>query len=227
MGYCKLQIGCMLIILYIVFLYWKECRRFHQRKKQSIFDGLLGLGFLCVLFDGLTAYTVNHLKSVNEIVNRILHLCFLISLDLFIFLLFIYMISITIGLPKKTGKIILVYSPFVINVIIVVMNIQNLEYFEGEVSNYSMGMSAYTCFIMAGIYIFLSLTIFFSCWRDIEKNKRLNIFTYLFVLACITGYQMFHPQALLSSICVTIIVLGVYANQENPLVSELLTIITK
>lgn len=221
MGYCKLQIGCMLVILYILFIYCKECRRFHQRKKLSVFDGLLGLGFLSILFDGLTAYTVNHLDTVNEMVNRMLHLCFLISLDLFIFWLFIYMISITTGVPKRAGKIVLLYSPFVVNVIIVVLNIQTLEYYEGEITNYSMGISAYTCFIMAAVYILLSLIIFFGRWRDIENNKRVNIFTYLFVLACITAYQMAHPQALLSSICVTIIVLGVYANQENPSVLEL------
>ncbi len=221
MEYCKLQIGCVSIILYILFIYCKERRRFRQKHKISVFDGLLGFGLMCVLFDGLTAYTVNHLETVNEMVNRILHLFFLLSLDLFIFWLFIYMLSITTGLPERKSKRVFLYSPFFINVILVVLNIHTLEYYEGEISNYSMGISAYTCFIMAGIYILLSLTIFFRRWRDIEKNKRVNIFTYLFVMAYITVYQMLHPQALVSSICVTIIVLGVYVNLENPSVTEL------
>ena len=221
MEYCKLQIGCVSIILYILFIYCKERRRFRQKHKISVFDGLLGFGLMCVLFDGLTAYTVNHLETVNEMVNRILHLFFLLSLDLFIFWLFIYMLSITTGLPERKSKRVILYSPFFINVILVVLNIHTLEYYEGEISNYSMGISAYTCFIMAGIYILLSLTIFFRRWRDIEKNKRVNIFTYLFVMAYITVYQMLHPQALVSSICVTIIVLGVYVNLENPSVAEL------
>lgn len=221
MEYCKLQIGCVSIILYILFIYCKERRRFRQKHKISVFDGLLGFGLMCVLFDGLTAYTVNHLETVNEMVNRILHLFFLLSLDLFIFWLFIYMLSITTGLPERKSKRVILYSPFFINVILVVLNIHTLEYYEGEISNYSMGISAYTCFIMAGIYILLSLTIFFRRWRDIEKNKRVNIFTYLFVMAYITVYQMLHPQALVSSICVTIIVLGVYVNLENPSVTEL------
>lgn len=74
--YCKLQICCMLIILYIIFIYRKERRRFGQKRQLSVFDGLLGLGMLEVLFDGLTAYTVNHLDMVNDAVNRVLHLFF-------------------------------------------------------------------------------------------------------------------------------------------------------
>ena len=93
--YCKLQIGCMLIILYIIVTYCKECRRFRQKHRLSVFDGLLGLGLVCVLFDGLTAYTVNHLESVNEIVNRILHMFFLLSLDSFIFCFFIWLTSVS------------------------------------------------------------------------------------------------------------------------------------
>ena len=74
---------------------------------------------------------------------------------------------------------------------------------------------------MAGIYILLSMFIFFRRWRYIERHKRVSIFTYLFVLACVTAYQMIFPQSLLSSIAVTVIVVGAYMNQENPAVAEL------
>lgn len=220
MEYCKLQIGCMVIILYIGFIYLKECRRFQQTHRWSVFDGLLGLGILSVFFDGATAYTVNHLDRVNETVNLCLHLFFLLSLDFFIFWLFLYMISITTGMPKRRNRLLL-YIPFLVNVVLVVGNISTLKYCEGELSNYSMGISAYTCFVMAGIYTLLSMFIFFRRWRYIERHKRVSIFTYLLVLACATGYQMFFPQALLSSIAVTVIVVGAYVNQENPAVAEL------
>ena len=219
--YCKLQIGCILVILYTMFIYYKELRRFRQKHKPSLFDGLLMLGLVCVLFDGLTAYTVNHLDVVDKLVNQVLHLFFLVSLDSFIFLLFLYMLSITAGFPKKQGITFLLNLPFIVNIIIVVVNIPNLQYHEGEISNYSMGMSAYTCFAMAAIYIVFSMVIFLKRWRYTEKHKRVSVFTYLLILVCVTGYQMFHPQALLSSICVTVIVLGVYMNQENPAVNEL------
>lgn len=219
--YCKLQMGCMLIILYIVFIYYKECRRFKQKHRFSIFDGLLVLGMVCLFFDGATAYTVNHLDSVNKLVNQVLHLFFLSSLDAFIFMLFLYMLSITAGFPKKKSSIGLLCFPFIVNVLVVVVNMPALQYYEGKITNYSMGISVYTCFIMVAVYILFTVAIFFSHWKYIESHKRISIFTYLLVLVCITVYQMLHPQALLSSLCVTIIVLGVYVNQENPTVEEL------
>ena len=221
MEHCKLQIACMLIILYILFMYCKECKRYERKDRISMFDALLAVGIFSVFFDGVTAYTVNHLDQVNKTANMIFHLCFLVGLDCFIFRLFVYMLSITAGLPKKKSGNWLMYIPLIVNVVLVVINMPNLKYIEGEVSNYSMGMSAYTCFAMAAIYILTSIVIFFSRWRYIERHKRISVLTYLLMLAIITLYQMFHPQALLTSLCVTMIILGVYLNQENPSVLEL------
>lgn len=221
MEYCKLQLGCMLIILYIVFIYCKECRRFKIKHRFSIFDSLLILGIVCIFFDGATAYTVNHLETVNGFVNQVLHMFFLLSLDGFIFLLFLYMLSITAGFPKKKEQICLLFFPFLLNVLVVVVNMPTLQYYEGAITNYSMGISVYACFVMAGVYSLFTIVIFFGRWKYIESHKRISIFTYLLVLTCITVYQMFHPQSLLSSLGVTIIVLGAYVNQENPTVEEL------
>ena len=221
MEHCKLQIGCMLIILYIIFMYFKEHKRFKQKHKITIFDALLFIGAIEIFFDGLTAYMVNHLDTVNSIINRIGHMLFLLSLDSLIFLLFLYIVSITIGLPRQKRYRGLLCSPFFVNVILVIVNMPTLKYYEGEISNYSMGVSAYTCFIMAGIYILFCLVVFLGRWQYMEKHKRSSIFTCLMALAVVTGYQMFHPQALLSSLCVTIIVLGIYLNLENPSVAEL------
>lgn len=221
MEHYKLQLGCMLILLYIVVVYYKECRRFHRKGRPTIFNGLLGIGMLSVLFDGITAYTVNHLDKVNGLVNLICHMFFLLGIDSFIFLLFLYMLSITTGLPKRRSRRCILYAPFVVNVAVVILFMPQLEYRSGELSNYSMGISAYTCFIMAGIYILFTLAVFLGRWKYIESHKRLSIMTYLLVLLGVTGYQLFYPQSLLSSIGVTIIVIGVYVNQENPTVEEL------
>lgn len=221
MGYCKLQIGCMLIILYILFVYVKDKKRFSRKEPWTVFDTLLILGVTEILFDGLTAYTVNHLEETGKVINGLLHMCFLLSLDVFIFVLFLYMISITTGLPKKRSRRIFLYSPFLLNVILVVLNMPSLQYYSGELSNYSMGVSAYTCFAMAAVYISLSIFIFFKRWRYIERHKRSSVFTYLLLLAGIAVYQMIHPQALITALCITMIILGAYINQENPAVAEL------
>lgn len=221
MQYYKLQMGCMMILLYIAFLYWKERGKYHKKHKLRIFDYLLVVGIISVLFDGITAHTVNHPDVVAPMVNMICHMFFLLSLDTLIFLLFLYMRAITERIPKPKKYGMLLYIPYILNVLVVVVFMPQLKYHEGEISNYSMGISAYTCFIMAGVYILLSWVTFFKRWKYVERHKRFGIFTYLAVLFCVTTFQMLHPQALLSSIAVTTIIIGVYINQENPVIEEL------
>lgn len=221
MEHIKLQIGCLIVLLYIAFIYLCQCRRYSQTLKQTLFDELLMLGIASVVLDGVTAFTVNHLELVSITVNKILHVLFLISLDSVIFVLCLYMLYITDHQPKsRIGKVI-ISAPYAISVIWVICNVNSLEYIDGAISNYSMGTSAYTCFIMAAVYIVLTIIIFFKRWNYIESHKRLSILTYLLVLAVITGVQMVFPEALVTSIAVTVFVLGVYMNLESPALKEL------
>lgn len=221
MQYFKLQMGCMLILLYIAFMYWKERKKCGKKYRPRVFDYLLAIGLFSVLFDGITAYMVNHLYAVDQTVNRICHMFFLLGLDTFIFLLFLYMRAITEGVPKPRKKGIVLYIPYALNVLIVVLFIPELQYHGGNISNYSMGVSAYTCFAMAGIYILFSWITFVGRWKYIERHKRFGIFNYLIVLGGVTIIQMICPQILISSIAVTTIIIGTYINQENPAVEEL------
>ena len=101
MEYCKLQIGCLLVVAYIAFLYVRERRRYEKKLRPTPFDGLLALGILSLTLDGVTAWTVNHLDTVPAMLNRVLHLLFLNSLDSIAFLLFLYFLVSTEGLPKR------------------------------------------------------------------------------------------------------------------------------
>jgi len=217
----KLQLGCVAVILYIIIVYVKECHRLGLLRKLKIFHLLLGMGLISVFFDGATAYTVNHIAQVGETCNMMLHLLFLLSLDTFIFLVYIYMLTITKGIPKSKYRQGLLFLPYLINVVLVIVNIPNLEYRTGEVTNYSMGWSAYTCFAMALIYIVLSLMNFFHKWVYIENHKRWSIITYLLIMMGITVYQTIFPEVLLSSLCVTVILLGMYIKLEDPAVNQL------
>ena len=110
--------------------------------------------------------------------------------------------------------------PYLVNVLIVVLNIGNLEFRQGQFTNYSMGISAYTCFIMVGIYILFTLAVFFKRWNYIESSKRISILTYLLALIVITLIQGLNPELLLSSVAVTLMIIGVYLNQEDPILNE-------
>ena len=91
MEYCKLQIGCMIIVLYVACIYIREKKIYQMKKKNLLFDAILTTGIVGIFFDGATAYTVNHLVEVPVSVNMFLHMCFLSFLDIFVFLMFLYM----------------------------------------------------------------------------------------------------------------------------------------
>ncbi len=134
-----MQIGCLLVLLYITFIYLRECKKHNRKFNETPFNAMLGLGIASVLLDGATAYTVNHLDTVPPVLNMILHALFLISIDSVIFVLFLYMLFITGAYPKGKRDKALIFLPFVINLLIVICNIGSLEYINGTITNYSMG----------------------------------------------------------------------------------------
>lgn len=220
MEYCRVQIGCLLIVAYIVFIYYRECKKYHKRLSSSIFDELMILGMVTIALDGITAVTVNYSDVVNITLNRILHMLFLLCLDTVVYMMFGYMVKMTGALPKRKSRRLLLHLPYLTNVIVVILNIGNLEFREGRYTNYSMGISAYTCFSMVGIYIVFTLAVFLKRWHYIESNKRVSILTYLLGLGGITVFQAIYPEILLSSVAVTILVIGIYMNQEDPIMNE-------
>ena len=221
MEYCRLQIGCLLIIVYIGFIYFRECKRYHKKLSSSIFDEILILSALCVIFDGVTAVTVNYLESVNPIINKALHLIFLIGIDTVIYMMSGYTLKMTGAISSNREGRIFLHLPYIINVLIVVIHIGDLEFRHGTYTNYSMGVSAYTCFAMVGIYVLFTLVVFFRRWNYIEGSKRISVLTYLLTMGGITLMQAIFPEILLSSVVVTLMVIGIYLNQEDPALNEI------
>lgn len=176
---------------------------------------------MTLIFDGLTAYMVNHLDDVNTMLNRICHLIFLTSIDSFIFIQFLYLLHSTRGFPKKLNHRLLLFLPYLLNISIVIFFIDSLEYIHGNITNYSMGISAYTCFFMAAIYILFTFILFIKYGRDIESHKRVSILTYLSVSAGVTIFQMIIPEALITSVGITVLILGIYLNLEEPAIKGL------
>lgn len=221
MEHCRLQIGCLIIVVYIGFIYFRECKRYHKKLDSSMFDKLLILSMVSILFDGITAVTVNYLDAVSPAWNRGLHLVFLVGLDTVVYMMFGYMLRITGAVPAKRKKRFLLHIPYIMNVLVVVMNIGSLEFREGAYTNYSMGVSAYTCFLMVGIYVMLTLIVFFRRWNYIEGKKRASILTYLLGISGITVVQAVFPEVLLTAVVVTLMVIGIYLNQEDPALNEI------
>lgn len=221
MEYFKLQIGCLAVIFFIVFSYYREVGVNRKKISYSLFEAILINAIVWIIFDGITSYTVNNLESVNYSLNLILHLCFMISIDTMVFLMFLYILSITEGFPPKIWHWILICSPYAINLFALFFTIDSLEFIQGKTTNYSMGFSAYTCYFIVALYFVLTFLTFFRRWKYIERKKRMSIFIYMTVSLGITVAQMIYPEILITAIAPTIFVLGIYLNHENPSVKKL------
>lgn len=221
MEHIKLQAGCLIILLYIAFSYFRERRIYKQKQQGTLFVIILTLAIASVILDGATAYTVNHLDTVNPVLNIVLHGLFLLSLDSVIFAMCLYMLFITDTFPRTKTKKFLLFLPYAVNAVVVTFSAGSLEYRIGKVTNYSMGLAAYTCYITATFYTIFSICIFLKKWNYIESHKRVSIFTYLMVMTVVTGIQMIFPETLISSIATTVFIIGLYLNLENPVLKHL------
>lgn len=223
MEHSKLQIGCMIIVLYVTFIYILERHTYKVKKKETLFEWLLFMGILSIALDGATAYIVNHLEQIEGHVNGILHMCFLCSLDSIVFLMFLYITDITRGIPKRKKTRFLLGVPFLVNIAVVIIFMPELTYRHGEITNYSMGISAYTCFAMVAVYMLATMIILFASWKNLGRHKLITISTYMTVVIVVAVYQMIHPQALLTCMVPTVAIVGIYLNMENPVFTRLQT----
>lgn len=216
----KLQIGCLLILLYVGFMYLKEAYSYRQHGKHY-FRMLLFVGIIGILLDMVTVYTVNHLHMVPVWLNKLVHALFLSSIDLLIFMLCQYVMDISGSIPQTRWKRLVVLAPFAINEIVLFATINKLEYIEGKDTNYSMGVPAYTCFVVAYFYMIVAITIILRRWKYMEQHKRTSILTYLIVVTGVTTLQMLFPELLITCVAITLAILGIYLNLEAPALKQL------
>ncbi len=221
MQHFLLQLACLVIVLYVAISYNGEKKRQKIYIESKWFELLLTVSVFSIIFDGLSAYTVNSLDSVPTWLNTVAHIGFLNGLETLIFIMFLYMLHITDSFPRHWWSKLLLYGPFVAVLILVVAFIGETEYRVGTISNYAMGVSVYTCFITAGVYLLFSLYKFVQGWKYIEKKKRYSIGLFIGAVIVITSIKAVYTELLITAIAPTLFVLGIYINQENPILKEL------
>lgn len=221
MEYIKLQIGCLAIVFFLIFVYLREVGVDPKKRTYSLFSAIYICAIVWLIFDGATSYTVNHLETVNYTLNLIFHMCFYVSIETMVFLMFLYILSITEGIPSKIWQKVLISLPFAVSIVLCFFLTDDIVFIQGSISNYSSGGSASTCYLIVVLYFILTFITFFRRWKFIEKRKRMTIFVYMAVSIVVLVAQYFFPQILITSIVPVIFVLGIYLNHEEPAVKKL------
>ena len=215
-----MQINISIIIFVVLFITFDYIRQISGKKRSlscnKSFDALLIVSPWFIFFDGLTAWTVNHLDTVPLWLNNTFHCLFFLAVDVTMFLSFIYLCDATFGFPKSTIKKILLCSPFVINVLAIFIFIKDLNYVIGKTTNYSMGLSVIACYLNSLVYLLFLFFVVTLYRKKIEKNRYAGVIMSIAVSLTVMILQSIFPEILITSIVPAAFILGFYLLMEDP-----------
>lgn len=222
MNFIKLQIGCLVLVLYLELIYiWQTTGKNAKVSCNPIFDALMMIVPSLIVFDGLTAWTVNHLDIVPVSLNLFLHAVFFILLSLFMFVMFLHTLSFIKGFPKRFFFRILIILPFIISVILILVFLPELEFIIGKKVNYSMGISVVVCYLVILLYFILIFVFTVRRIKYLEVRKRINVMSFLFISLLILISQVIFPEILISSLVPAFSLIALYINIEDPVLRRM------
>lgn len=219
MQHVKLQMGCMLVVLYIIVTYRKAMSK-NNIKHHGLFDALIITAPLAIFFDGFTAWTVNHMDIVPEYINRPAHLLFFIFNDITIIITAEYMYQQLVGFRQgRKGKVLL-GIPGMFALLLTTAGIGELRFLEGTTTMYSMGFSVYVSFAALVVYYGIILYIVITKRRFLSRDKILGTLSFIIIAGAVLIIQICFPESLISSLFPMMMLLGIYIIFENPFIQE-------
>ena len=222
MNFIKLQIGCLVLVLYLELIYiWQTTGKNAKVSCNPIFDALMMIIPWLIVFDGVTAWTVNHLEIVPVSLNLVFHAVFFILLSLFMFVMFLHTLSFIKGFPKRVIFRILIILPFIISVILILVFLPELEFIIGKKVNYSMGISVVVCYLVILLYFILIFVFTVRRIKYLEVRKRINVMSFLFISLLILISQIIFPEILISSLVPAFSLIALYINIEDPVLRRM------
>lgn len=220
MNFVKLQIGCLIVALYIEGIYiWQTLSK--NIKCNRMFDAIMIVIPYMIIIDGITAWTVNHLDSVPPVLNLVLHGIFFFFLVSFMPLVFLYTLNLIRGIPKNKILRTLLFVPYFVCLAVVFIFLPKLNYIIGKTTNYSMGISVYACYFSVIFYFSATFIFTITKLKTIEARKRVNIVTFMTLTLFILVLQTIFPEILISSLVPTFLLMSLYINIEDPALTRL------
>lgn len=221
----KTQLMSLILLAFVGILYIKECRRLSavtgKPSRNRLFSAVYITAFLGILFDGITAFTINRMDIIPWKINLLFHLGMFVSYELYVAFLFWYWVSVTVGLPKVKWRKTAYILPSAASVILTVGLLPELECIEGSYTNYSMGKPVYAVFAVIAIYCILTIGVIFTKHSYIPKKKMHSLYASLIFIVIILTIQVIFPESLVSCIAAAMSALSIYLNMEDPSIKEL------
>lgn len=213
MLFYKAQIYSMFVIAVLFAMCWYGIKQ--KTRESKLFNTILLCGFVNLVFDIASNYTVNHLETVHPVVNHVVHICFFMSLAILFLLVYLYMAALVekeLGRGLKRKR--LAYLPCVI--VFIINLFTPLYYMEHPSGNYSYGPGVYVLYASVAVYMGLIAWHMYNFRKNIStKNKMAATLGLLSVMGT-SIFQLFNPAALTSSLGVTLFCLFMYMTVASP-----------
>lgn len=215
-----LAIGILLITM-VDFIFSKKLPLISTRT----FELFWGACFVNLIADIGSYYTLTHMETVSPWLNRLMHQLYIGSLDVIIYLLFVY-VCLLCGVQKRMPKLLTLGSavPCIISLIFVVFG--ELEYIVDANGAYSRGSMAGVMYMSVALYIIAIFVMLFlrRKRRGLEnsellpnfKKARVTIIVGLCIWIFVALVQYITSYWLISAAGVSLMVLYVYVRFENP-----------
>lgn len=210
--YIRLQIGCFAVLIYIAISFFSVKRR--KTYVHNLFSVIIISSICNLVFDMSTVYTVNHLETVPDFLNHLLHIFFVGSTALVIFCTYLYVRSLVYTTVKHPLGNPISWIPFGLSILCIA--VLPIHYDIAPHTNYSAGFAvtaAYACIVFYFICCFFLLIKF---RKIVDRKKRLGIVTALITILLVTSIQAFIAESLISSIGIVMLNLAFFFTVENP-----------
>ena len=209
----RMEITCFLILGFVAFIYFSAGRR--NTALHKTFSALLIVMLIHLVFDAITIYTVNHLESVPELLNDILHRFFIGTMVLVVYFFYRH---ISFVMEDETGR--KMRFIWFANVFLAVAELGALmlpvHYAVTPQGNYSDGIHAAVIYVSMSFYLILCVGMLVFNWNLINRKKKLVIAAALIIELCVSFVQAVVPTSLISGMGLTLMTMAFYLTLENP-----------
>lgn len=209
----RLGIGCIIIVSVIAFLFFSVERK--RTEIHKIYGYIIVTAIAHLIAELGAIYTLTHMDTVPEWLNRGAHQVFLILFLVIFYEVYLYMLAL---IQNESGEIVKknkwMMIPFMISMIGVL--VLPIHYYCEEDGAYSYG-PAVTIIYVSVLVCVVSVAIYLMKSRKIIDSKKKKAITIALLSELGVGiYQFFDPACLLSSAGIVLLCIGFYLTVESP-----------
>ena len=209
----RMEIACFLVLALLAAMYFSAPRE--QTKIHKCFSKLLIFSILNLFLDGATIYTVNHLETIPELLNDLLHRLFIGDLVYVVYLIYCYIVFL---IEDETNKPIRISKciPLLLAVGLISIAFLPITYIQTDQGNYSFGPIAYAAYGCVVIFLIITIFTLTKYWNQIYKKKRLSVCLSLLIVIVAALLQSIIHISLITGMGIMLVNLAFYLTLENP-----------